>query len=98
MCPTLANSPTQETKSEWRRLPLHIRGTIYTLHYILSKGAMKCVRHFVCVHVPARGISDDQCCYKASANEFCPDNYGLAGTSRLPMKRRLCVLWVDVAL
>lgn len=29
---------------------------------------------------------------------FVQDNYGLAGTARQRMKRRLCVVWVDVAL
>lgn len=94
-CPTLANSANKVSAAA---APLHISGIIRTLHYTLSKGAMKCVRHFVCVHVPACGISDEQCRYKASANECCPDNYGLAGPSGPPMKRRLCVLWVDVAL
>lgn len=48
-----------------------MRGTIYTLHYILSKGAMKCVWDIVSVHVSLHGISDCRCCYKVSANEFC---------------------------
>lgn len=48
-----------------------MRGTIYTVHYILSKGAMKCVWDIVSVHVSLHGISDCQCCYKGSANEFC---------------------------
>lgn len=48
-----------------------MRGTIYTVHYILSKGAMKFVWDIVSVHVSLHGISDCRCCYKASANEFC---------------------------
>lgn len=32
---------------------------------------MKCVWDIVSVHVSVHGISDYQCCYKASANEFC---------------------------
>lgn len=48
-----------------------MRGTIYTLHYILSKEPMKCVWRIVSVHVSLHGISDCRCCYKVSANEFC---------------------------
>lgn len=48
-----------------------MRGTMYTVHYILSKGAMKCVWDIVTVHVSLHGISDCRCCYMVSANEFC---------------------------
>lgn len=48
-----------------------MRGTIYTLHYISSKGAMKCVWDIVSVHVSLHGISDCRCRYKVSANELC---------------------------
>lgn len=48
-----------------------MRGTIYTLHYISSKGAMKCVWDTVSVHVSLHGISDCRCRYKVSANELC---------------------------
>ncbi len=48
-----------------------MRGTMNTLHYILSKGAVKCVQGFVSVHVSPHGIPDRRCCYKVLANEFC---------------------------
>lgn len=60
-----------KAKSLYRRLRVHMRGTIYTLHYILSKGAMKCVWGIVSVHVSLHGISDRRCRYKVFANEFC---------------------------
>lgn len=60
-----------KTKSLYQWLRVQMRGTIYTLHYILSKGAMKCVWDIVSVHVSLHGISDCRCCYKVFANEFC---------------------------
>lgn len=60
-----------KTKSLYQWLKVQMRGTIYTLHYILSKGAMKCVWDIVSVHVSLHGISDCWCCYKVFANEFC---------------------------
>lgn len=64
-------SKAHNTKSLWQWLWVHMGGTICTLHYILSKGAMKCVWGIVSVHVSVHGISDYQCYYKASTNEFC---------------------------
>lgn len=60
-----------KTKSLYQWLRVQMRGTLYTLHYILSKGAMKCVWDIVSVHVFLHGISDYQCSYKVSTNEFC---------------------------
>lgn len=60
-----------KTKSLYQWLRVQMGRTIYTLHYILWKGAMKCVWDIVPVHVSLHGISDCRCCYKVSANEFC---------------------------
>lgn len=55
----------------WLRVQMLMRGTMNTLHYILSKGAMNCMPGFVSVHVSPHGIPGSRCCYKVLANEFC---------------------------
>lgn len=55
---------------------------------------MKCVWDIVSVHVSIHGISDYQCYYKASANEFCQRQLWTWWNGQSKHEKLVCVVWV----